>query len=372
MLSFPAMKAMCKLSDQPIRVFAFGSGTTAGYSFNPVAKKTSRIQTLYIQQRTLAQGITQTSPKPQSSIPMSDEDKEREEMRQKHRANQARAAKWGVVSLACMAGGLAAFAISEWGPPRIDPETGKQITDEYSKYGTVKQYTLRTVNAMKWYKKSIEEPSRDVLLPEPLKAPYLQPPYTITVEMKHILAHPEWNYRTGWRFKKRPFTDYFLQQCGPPNFELVVFTRETGMTAHPILDAIDSQGYVMYRLYRDSTTYVDGVNVKDLNRINRPLSRVIHIDTDADACKFNPDNCLVLKEWDGKDSDTMLMDLVNFIKAIEASGVDDVRETLHHYSKFDDPLKEFKERQRKLAEQEAYVSQSVAKKKSLVGSVLKH
>lgn len=369
MLSIPVLKAISKFSEQPVRVFVAGSTC---YTANHLLNSSGLEPFSSLQLRNFAEGNIKPSEKSKPMIPLSDEDAEREEMRAKHRANQAKAAKWGVLSLAAMAGGLTAFAISEWGPPRIDDQTGEPIIDEYSKYGTIKQYGLRTLHAMKGYKQSIEEPSRDVLLPEPLKAPYMQPPYTISVEMKHILAHPEWNYKTGWRFKKRPFVDYFLQQCGPPHFELVIFTRETGMTGHPILDAIDPQGYIMYRLYRDSTTYVDGVNVKDLNRMNRPLSRVIHIDSEAEACKFNADNCLIIKEWDGKDGDTMLLDLANFIKAIETSGVDDVRETLHHYSKFEDPLKEFKERQRQLAEQEAYVKESTTKRKSLVGSVLKH
>jgi len=33
---------------------------------------------------------------------------------------------------------------------------------------------------------------------------------------------------TGWRFKKRPGLDYFLQQVGFPVFEVVVYTHEQG------------------------------------------------------------------------------------------------------------------------------------------------
>lgn len=35
--------------------------------------------------------------------------------------------------------------------------------------------------------------------------------------------------KNGWRFKKRPGVDYFLQAIGPPLFETVVYTSETGM-----------------------------------------------------------------------------------------------------------------------------------------------
>jgi len=33
---------------------------------------------------------------------------------------------------------------------------------------------------------------------------------------------------TGWRFKKRPGLDYFLQQVGFPVFEVVIYTHEQG------------------------------------------------------------------------------------------------------------------------------------------------
>lgn len=50
----------------------------------------------------------------------------------------------------------------------------------------------------------INEPSRDKLLPDELKYPYHQPPYTLVLEFKDVIVHPDWTYQTGWRFKKRP------------------------------------------------------------------------------------------------------------------------------------------------------------------------
>lgn len=42
----------------------------------------------------------------------------------------------------------------------------------------------------------------------------------------------------------------------------------------PILDALDPNGYIMYRLVRDATRFVDGHHVKDLGALNRDLSKV--------------------------------------------------------------------------------------------------
>lgn len=38
----------------------------------------------------------------------------------------------------------------------------------------------------------VQEPSRDKLLPDPLKFPYIQPSYTLVLEMTDVLVHPDW------------------------------------------------------------------------------------------------------------------------------------------------------------------------------------
>lgn len=41
----------------------------------------------------------------------------------------------------------------------------------------------------------VQEPSRDKLLPDPLKYPYIQPPYTLVLELTDLLVHPDWTVR---------------------------------------------------------------------------------------------------------------------------------------------------------------------------------
>lgn len=167
---------------------------------------------------------------------------------------------------------LAIWAVYEFGKPEVDAE-GQIIEDEFSKSPVVQQYLQRMWKSMNYYQKMIQEPSRDKLLPDPLKPPYIQPPYTLVLEMKDVLVHPDWTYQTGWRFKKRPGVDVFLQECAK-HFEIVVFTAEQGMTVFPILDALDPNGYIMYRLVRDATHFIDGHHVKNLENLNRDLKKV--------------------------------------------------------------------------------------------------
>ncbi|VDM29673.1 unnamed protein product [Toxocara canis] len=115
----------------------------------------------------------------------------------------------------------------------------------------------------------VVEPSREILLPDPLPAPYLQPKYTLVIEMKNVLIAPEWTvgflfsfYKTGHRFVKRPALDYFLDIVGYPNFEVVIYTSESSMTAPQVIESFDPKQRIMYKLYRDCTKYMNGHHVK--------------------------------------------------------------------------------------------------------------
>lgn len=299
------------------------------------------------------QGSNQTSH--QSSHQSSDQTNTESEQleKEKQRQRQQKITKYTLLVMLCMFSGSAVYALCEWGKPSVD-ENGNVIEDRFSSMPVVMQYIYRSWDTFTHYEQVLREPTRELLLPPPLQAPYFQPPYTLVLEMTGVLVHPEWTYKTGWRFKKRPYVDYLLQQsAASTHFEIVIYTYEQGFTAFPLIDSLDPNGFVMYRLFRDSTRYEDGTHLKDLNCLNRDLSKVIHIDWNKKACRLNPNNCLTLKKWDGNSDDRTLYDLAQFLRAIASEGVGDVRDVIQHYSQFDDPIEAFKENQRKLAEQES-------------------
>ncbi|XP_011183365.1 mitochondrial import inner membrane translocase subunit TIM50-C-like [Zeugodacus cucurbitae] len=283
-----------------------------------------------------------------------DEETERERKRKEEEEAKENEKAWKRMKIGfAVFGGsgiaLAIWAVYEFGKPEVDVE-GQVIEDEFSKSPVIQQYIQRMWKSMNYYQKMIQEPSRDKLLPDPLKHPYIQPPYTLVLEMKDVLVHPDWTYQTGWRFKKRPGVDHFLQECAK-HFEIVVFTAEQGMTVFPILDALDPNGYIMYRLVRDATHFVDGHHVKNLDNLNRDLSKVIVVDWDQNATKLHPDNTFNIARWLGNDDDTQLLDLISFLKTLASAEVEDVRDVLHYYRQFDDPIAQFRENQRLLLEQ---------------------
>uniref|UniRef100_A0A915Q3Q1 Mitochondrial import inner membrane translocase subunit TIM50 n=1 Tax=Setaria digitata TaxID=48799 RepID=A0A915Q3Q1_9BILA len=244
--------------------------------------------------------------------------------------------------------------------------------DEDSAYTGILAPYYRIKEACRSWRNFVIEPSRDKLLPDPLKPPYWQPKYTVVIELRNILVAPEWSYKMGNRVKKRPAVDYLLDVIGYPNFEVVIYTSETALNANPIVEALDSKQKIMYKLYRDCCKYMNGVYVKDLSKLNRDLSKVIYIDFDPESFRFNPENVLRLPKWDGTLDDTALVDLAELLKTIHLSDVDDVRPTLQYYSQFDDPLKEFRERATRVAEMEKKMHQMESEKEAYVAPVKKY
>ncbi|XP_067831245.1 mitochondrial import inner membrane translocase subunit TIM50 [Heptranchias perlo] len=268
----------------------------------------------------------------------------------KQKQNAAYAKKM-VLRLAGLLGAGSAFGVVYvFGSNSVD-EAGNKIPDEFDNDPPVVQQLRRTYRYFKDYRQMIIEPTSQKLLPDPLKEPYYQPPYTVVLELTDVLLHPEWSLVTGWRFKKRPGIDYLFQQLAPL-YEIVIFTTETGMTAYPLIDSVDPHGFIMYRLFRDATRYMEGHHVKDVSCLNRDPSKVIIVDCKKEAFRLQPFNGIALKKWDGNSDDRTLYELAAFLKTIAVSGVEDIRSVLENYALEDDPIEAFKKRQELLAQEE--------------------
>ena len=87
-----------------------------------------------------------------------------------------------------MFAGAMIYALFSWGMPRYDEE-GNVIIDRFSNYALPKQILLRTYNESMNVKEEFAGPSRELLLPPPLTFPYMQPPYTLVIELKSKLLY---------------------------------------------------------------------------------------------------------------------------------------------------------------------------------------
>ncbi|KAF8694165.1 HAD-like protein, partial [Rhizoctonia solani] len=177
------------------------------------------------------------------------------------------------------------------------------------------------------------KPAWTELLPPPLPPPH-QRPYTLVISLDDLLVTSTWDRQHGWRTAKRPGVDYFLGYLSQ-FYEIVLFTTQAAYTAIPVVEKLDPFGaFILYKLFREATrTTKDGL-VKDLNYLNRDLSKVIAIDTDKSKYAENPDNAVVIPKWraDGSSGDPAgLVGLIPFLESIAIHSPPDVRPILKAY-----------------------------------------
>lgn len=118
---------------------------------------------------------------------------------------------------------------------------------------------------------------------------------TLVVDLDNLLIHSDWTRGRGWRTFKRPGVEDFLREMAQL-YEIVVYTQALPTYADPILDRLDPSRYIVYRLYRDSTLYQHGHHVRDLSKLNRDMRKVLFITSDAEACKLDPSNSVVVSK----------------------------------------------------------------------------
>jgi len=129
------------------------------------------------------------------------------------------------------------------------------------------------------------------------------------------------NYQVNVRI--RPYLqDFFKRIHG--HFEVVVFTASQRVYANELLDRIDPDKiYIKHRLFRESCLPVEGNFLKDLNVLNRDLTKTILVDNSPHAFGYQVDNGIPIESWFEDPKDTELLKLAKFLKGI--LGQDDVR-----------------------------------------------
>lgn len=116
-----------------------------------------------------------------------------------------------------------------------------------------------------------------------------------------------------------------LIQVGP-RFEVVVFTASLAKYADPLLDLMDKEGLVRWRLFRESCCPYEGNYVKDLNCLGRDLSSTIIVDNSPHSYVFQPANAVPISTFIDDMEDQELLELLPQLLQVET--VDDVRNYL--------------------------------------------
>ena len=124
---------------------------------------------------------------------------------------------------------------------------------------------------------------------------------------------------------KRPYVGIFLSiVCDI--FEVVIFTASVQDYANPILDQIDSEKKIKYRLFRDHCIKVDKDKyIKNLYCLGRDLKNVIIIDNNPLSYTLNIENGLPISTWETNQSDNELIKLMPILQYLSRNDISDVR-----------------------------------------------
>eukprot|EP00798_Chlamydomonas_sp_ICE-L_P017944 gene17944-24347_t len=125
---------------------------------------------------------------------------------------------------------------------------------------------------------------------------------------------------------KRPFLDHFMDAVGS-RFEVVVFTASLAKYADPLLDLLDKNNVVRWRLFREACCPYEGNYVKDLNCLGRDLSHTIIVDNSPHSYVFQPSNAVPIGTFIDEMDDQELLELLATLLQIETVG--DVRPVLN-------------------------------------------
>jgi len=110
---------------------------------------------------------------------------------------------------------------------------------------------------------------------------------------------------------------------------------------------------------------------KDLNFLNRDLSKVIMVDTVAAHAKANPENSIIIPKWKGELGDKELVSLIPFLEYIHTMNVPDVRKAIQSFDGTHIPT-EFAKREaiaRKKFEEQLAVQKAKSPKRGGIGSI---
>lgn len=101
------------------------------------------------------------------------------------------------------------------------------------------------------------------------------------------------------------------------SWEIVVFTASQSVYANKILDILDEDGVISYRLFRSACTNAHGNFIKDLKCLGRDLRKTVIVDNSPQCFTFQIRNGIPITSWyDDEDDDELerLQKLLDEIK----------------------------------------------------------
>ena len=161
--------------------------------------------------------------------------------------------------------------------------------------------------------------------------PYLPPhtfrgqkKYSFFLDLDETLIHFKVNnnYNDEGVLKLRPGAGTFLEVL-KEYYESILFTEASEAHTELIMEAFNKNEFFEYKLYRQHCIINGEDFVKDLQRIGRPLDKMIIVDNIAQNFRMQKNNGILIKPFYGEDqNDTALIDLIPFLINIVKDNLD--------------------------------------------------
>lgn len=130
---------------------------------------------------------------------------------------------------------------------------------------------------------------------------------------------------------KRPGVDEFMRRMGEL-YEIVIYTASLSKYADPLLDKLDPNKTIRWRLFREHCVYHEGHYVKDLSILGRDLKDSIIIDNSPMSYMFHPGSAIAVPSYIDDPADRYLPHMTPFLEHLVH--VSDIRQHMMRY----DPL----------------------------------
>ncbi len=170
-----------------------------------------------------------------------------------------------------------------------------------------------------------------------VKPPFLPPldskkyTYTLVLDLDETLVHYIEEESRAY-VQVRPYADYFLNEMSK-YFELVIFTAAAEDYADIVLNELDKNKVINYKLYRKHTEQINGVFIKDLGKLGRDLSKTLIVDNNKDNFSLQPENGLHICSFIGDQNDDELYSLSGDLMKIIEANKKDIRPIVSYYEK---------------------------------------
>jgi len=213
----------------------------------------------------------------------------------------------------------------------------KEFNDQYNIYKTI--FLFFTNNNNIDINSSLKEISNLFLLyysnyktlfeKNKVHPPFLPPldtskyKYSLILDLDETLVHYIEEENKAY-VQVRPYADFFLNEMAK-YFELIIFTAAAEDYADIVLNELDKNKVINYKLYRKHTEQINGIFVKDLKKIGRDLDKILIVDNNKDNFSLQPENGLHICSFVGDQDDDELYNLSEDLMKIIRSDKNDIR-----------------------------------------------